>query len=218
MIVPSPPQSAGSDASSTGPSCDGGSPGKRERNRLERRAAIVAVARRLFLEQGYAATTMSSVAEAMGGSKATLWAHFASKEALFADVADVLVGGFVEQMGELLGGQRFSVVGLRDFCARFFDALLSPDSTTLFRMIIAESGRFPELGEMFFVRGPQQTIERLELYFASAYLPAQAARLAQVTIGALVGFRVQVIMKPSHGAPHARVAFMDNLIDSLRLD
>lgn len=209
MIVASP-QSAGSDESIY-------PPGKRERNRLERRAAIVAVAQRLFLEQGYAATTMSAVAEAMGGSKATLWAHFSSKEALFAAVADSMVGGFAESMDELLGGQRFSIRGLREFCLRFFEKLLSDESTTLFRMIIAESGRFPELGELFFARGPEQTAGRLERYFAGAFAAAEARRLAEVTLSALVGFRVQAMMQPSQAQPRALGAFADNLIKSLRL-
>ncbi len=212
MIVPLP-----QDAGPAEP-CDGALPGKRERNRLERRAAIVGVARQLFLEQGYAATTMSSVAEAMGGSKATLWAHFASKEALFAEVADAMVGGFAEQMDELLGGQKFSVRGLRDFCEQFFAKLLSPESTTLLRMIIAESGRFPELGEMFFARGPQQTVERLERYFGGAFPPAQASRLAGVTLSALVGFRTQAMIDPRHAEPRALAAFVDDLMACLRLE
>ena len=213
MIVPSPQRTGAVPAS-----CDGASPGKRERNRLERRAAIVAVARQLFLENGYAATSMSSVAEAMGGSKATLWAHFASKEALFADVADAMVGGFAEQMDELLAGQQFSIAGLREFCARFLDTLLSPESTTLFRMIIAESNRFPELGEMFFARGPQQTLERLERYFGGAFPPAQASRLAGVTLSALVGFRTQAMIETRHAEPRALAGFVDDLIACLRLE
>lgn len=209
MIVTSPQSTGLAEAS-----CP---PGKRERNRLERRAGIVDVARQLFLEQGYAATTMSAVAEAIGGSKATLWAHFASKEALFAEVADAVVGGFAERMDELLGGQRFSVKGLRDFCQRFVGQLLSRESTSLFRLIIAESGRFPELGEMFFVRGPAITVASLAVYFEGAFAPDDAARLSQVTISALVGFRIQAMIEPSYTEPRVIAAFIDDLIGSLTL-
>lgn len=197
---------------------DGLAPGKRERNRLERRAAIVAVARALFLEQGYAATTMSAVAEAMGGSKATLWAHFSSKEALFAEVADVMVGGFAARLDELLGGQRFSIAGLRDFCLRFVEKMQEPESTTLFRMIMAEGGRFPELGEMFYARGPQLVIGRLARYFEDAFAQPEAERLAQVTISALVGFRTQGLILPARAAPGELRAFVDHLVATLPLD
>lgn len=209
MIAPSP-QSTGLEEAS----CP---PGKRERNRLERRAGIVDVAKQLFLEQGYAATTMSAVAEAIGGSKATLWAHFASKEALFAEVADAVVGGFAERMEEMLGGQRFSVEGLRDFCQRFVGQLLSRESTSLFRLIIAESGRFPELGEMFFVRGPAITVAGLAIYFEGAFAPVDAARLSRVTISALVGFRIQAMIEPNYTQPRVIAAFIDDLIESLTL-
>lgn len=212
MIVP---QCTNGQAEATCP--DGLAPGKRERNRLERRAAIVAIARTLFLEQGYAATTMSAVAEAMGGSKATLWAHFASKEALFAEVADAMVGGFAARLEELLGGQRFSVAGLRDFCERFLEKMQEPESTTLFRMIMAEGGRFPELGEMFYSRGPELVIGRLTRYFAVAYPPAEAERLSRVTISALVGFRTQGLILPARAAPEEVTAFVDQLIATLPL-
>lgn len=175
------------------------------------------MAKQLFLEQGYAATTMSAVAETIGGSKATLWAHFASKEALFAEVADAVVGGFAERMDEMLGGQRFSVEGLRDFCQRFIGQLLSRESTSLFRLIIAESGRFPELGEMFFVRGPAITVAGLAIYFEGAFAPVDAARLSRVTISALVGFRIQAMIEPNYTQPRVIAAFIDDLIESLTL-
>lgn len=196
---------------------EGLAPGKRERNRLERRAAIVEVARRLFLEQGYAATTMSAVAEALGGSKATLWAHFASKEALFADVADAMVAGFAQRLEELLSGQPFSAEGLRAFCQRFVEKMHEPESTAIFRMIMAEGGRFPELGEMFFARGPEMVISRLTQYFEVAYAPADAERLSRVTISALVGFRTQGLILPARSTPSEIAVFVDALIETLPL-
>jgi AcrR family transcriptional regulator len=62
--------------------------GKRQLNKARKREAIVQVATRAFLENGYAATSMSAIADELGGSKATLWAHFSSKEELFAAVID----------------------------------------------------------------------------------------------------------------------------------
>ena len=61
---------------------------KREANRMERRRAIVAIARDHFFEHGYAGTSMSAIAAALGGSKGTLWSYFRSKEELFAAVVD----------------------------------------------------------------------------------------------------------------------------------
>src|ERR1700731_2894878 len=49
-----------------------------------KRRAIIAVAREVFLAQGYAATSMSEIAARLGGSKGTLYNYFRSKEELFA--------------------------------------------------------------------------------------------------------------------------------------
>ena len=49
----------------------------------DRRAEILAVATDLFLAHGFAATSMSALARAVGVQKASLYHHFASKEELF---------------------------------------------------------------------------------------------------------------------------------------
>ena len=59
--------------------------------REAKRAAIVAAARAAFFAHGYGATSMSSIAVTVGGSKTTLWSHFRSKEDLFAAVVDDIV-------------------------------------------------------------------------------------------------------------------------------
>ena len=51
-----------------------------------RRQAILAVAREVFMEDGYAAASMSAIAARVGGSKGTLYNYFPSKEDLFTAV------------------------------------------------------------------------------------------------------------------------------------
>ncbi|HEY2834957.1 MAG TPA: helix-turn-helix domain-containing protein, partial [Rhizomicrobium sp.] len=57
-------------------------------DRDERREAILKVAHTAFLSDGYAATSMSAIAAKVGGSKATLYYYFPSKEELFLAVID----------------------------------------------------------------------------------------------------------------------------------
>src|SRR3546814_13671240 len=59
-----------------------------------RRKAFVDAARDLFFANGYAGTTMSSIASKVGGSKTTLWTYFPSKEELFAAVVDDIVAHY----------------------------------------------------------------------------------------------------------------------------
>ena len=51
-----------------------------------REAIILDVARDCFLAEGYAATSMSTIAARLGGSKGTLYNYFKNKEDLFAAV------------------------------------------------------------------------------------------------------------------------------------
>src|ERR1700727_3359208 len=52
----------------------------------KRRMELAGVAERLFLKHGFAETTMQMIASEAGSSKETLYRHFASKEALFAEL------------------------------------------------------------------------------------------------------------------------------------
>jgi AcrR family transcriptional regulator len=54
---------------------------------------IVAAARELFLEQGYPATSIATVAQRAGVSTDTVFKRFGSKIALLKEVLDVVVGG-----------------------------------------------------------------------------------------------------------------------------
>lgn len=190
---------------------------KRERNRLERRAGIVAVAQQLFLEDGYAATTMNAVTEALGGSKATLWAHFRSKDELFAEVIDGMIDEVASRLEAVLGRGPASSAGLRAFAEQFLKRLFEPDATRLYRLIIAESARFPALGAMFHARGPARIRARLEAWFATANPPEKAQRLAEMTIAALVGFRANRLLLGDTIEPQEARRFVESLLETLAL-
>ncbi|MEP9401249.1 TetR/AcrR family transcriptional regulator [Sphingomonas sp. VNH70] len=125
-------------------------PGRRELRKQDRRAAIVAAARASFLRNGYAATSMSGLLTTLGGSKATLWTYFPSKEELFAAVVEDVTAAFRRKvMNELVGP-----AGLEDtlvnFCRAFMDKTAHPDAVATWRLVVGESGRFPEVGRIFY--------------------------------------------------------------------
>ncbi|MDQ0466777.1 AcrR family transcriptional regulator [Caulobacter ginsengisoli] len=132
----------------------------------QRRRAILAVAGDAFRQDGYAATSMSSIAARLGGSKGTLYNYFRSKEELFAafmeDICseDVLpLFARLPQAGEDLHD------GLIEFGCAFFEFITSEPRTSIYRVVIAEAGRFPELGRIFYESGPQIGELRLGDYF-----------------------------------------------------
>lgn len=134
--------------------------GRREARRIDRRDAILTVAYASFLEQGYAATTMSGIAAKVGGSKATLWSYFPSKGALFAAVLERETAAYRAEMSSLLHVCGDPTRTLRTFCNSFIEKLTSPEAIALHRLVHAEAGRFPEIGEIFYDRAPR-TIEML---------------------------------------------------------
>lgn len=185
---------------------------KRELNKVRKRAEIVGVASRMFLEQGYATTTMSAIADALGGSKATLWAHFSSKEDLFAATVDLHVETFARDIDEVLTGQSFSVPALRRACLRFIDCLLRENSVLLYRLVVSEGERFPEIKETFYTRGPAKLRCAIASFFATRFEEEEARRLTQLTVSAVTGYRTEILLRPGPTTHAEHEAFVDNLL------
>lgn len=188
-------------------------PGKREQNKARKRSQIVEIATRFFFEQGYAATSMSAIAEELGGSKATLWAHFGSKEELFAAVIDLQVETFARDVKEVLTGQTFSIAVTRRACLRFLDCLLRENSVLLFRLVLGEGERFPEITEMFYSRGPARIRQSIATFFATRFPAEQAERLMRLTMVAIVGYRSDILLRPDPPGPQDKENFVNDLVD-----
>lgn len=144
-----------------------------------RRAAkeqqIRQAAARLFLEHGYGAVSMDAVARAAGVSKATIYAHFADKAALFETLIkeesarrwpDVAV--LDAEPGDL----RATLLAV---ATAYAELLVSPPVVQVFRMVVAEAPRFPELGRAFYEGGPRLLHDRLAAYLARAVAQGRLA-------------------------------------------
>ncbi|MGA4728605.1 TetR/AcrR family transcriptional regulator [Micromonospora taraxaci] len=127
----------------------------------EKRALIVQAATQLFLESGYDRASLARIAEEAGVSKATLFKQFPTKAALFdAIVVDSWAGGDDAEMpsaGDLVAG--LTTLG------RHYAALLGrPGMADLFRIVIAELPRFPELAKAHFAEGKLPYFETVRAY------------------------------------------------------
>lgn len=130
---------------------------RRETRRRDRRGAIIAVARRSFLENGYAATTMSSIAADLGGSKGTLWSYFPSKEELFASVLRDATETYHAGLIQLLDTRGELEPTLLRFSHDLLRKVTSPEAIALHRLVAAEASRFPEMGAIFLELAPLHT-------------------------------------------------------------
>ena len=141
---------------------------RREANREARRDAILDVSSGWFLEHGYARTTMSAIAAAVGGSKGTLWSYFPAKEQLFAAVVERVAQGFRSQLTLLLNPDDEVEVALTRFCRQFLRKVTSRQAVALHRLVVAEADRFPEVGRIFYDLAVRPTQQLLADYIASA--------------------------------------------------
>jgi AcrR family transcriptional regulator len=113
-----------------------------------RRQALMAVARELFLEKGFSATSVNEVVRRAGGSLATLYSMFESKEALF----EAIILDVNRQVLEPLQAPAALELPVRDVLLSvaevYVRALSDPTSLALLRLFVAEGPRSPALREM----------------------------------------------------------------------
>jgi AcrR family transcriptional regulator len=135
-------------------------------DRDEKRDDILKVAYAAFLSEGYAATSMSSIAAKVGGSKATLYNYFSSKEELFAAVIEEKCRDIQAMIFD--ADDRDFRKALTRLAERFVRLWLQDDSIATYRLITAETARFPELGRAFYMSGRHRGKQMLADYFARA--------------------------------------------------
>jgi AcrR family transcriptional regulator len=125
-----------------------------------RRDAILDVAQQVFLEEGFAAASMSTIAARLGGSKGTLYNYFKSKDELFK--AYVERRCVFNQRNIHAGPIEGSLAdGLRRLGESYLTNVLGEENLKHFRVIIAEAERSPDFGRAFYEAGPKRGAERL---------------------------------------------------------
>ncbi len=151
---------------------------------------IADAATRLFMAQGYAQVSMDAIARAAGVSKATLYAYFASKERLFASLVGEACGRSGPSSIALSEDTADVRATLSTLAGRALHFMLEEQSLAIYRVVIAESARFPELGRAFYERGPatgrRNLAAWLERQMAAGHLrPADAEVAAEQFTGLL---------------------------------
>jgi AcrR family transcriptional regulator len=125
-----------------------------------RRRAIVAAAWDVFKEDGYERTTMSEISDRLGGSKATLYGYFQSKEQLFAAALEQVVGDQADAAFARLSGAADLKTRLLEFARGYLETRLAPDMIAIERVLVTEGER-SDLGELLRSRFIQPQWRRL---------------------------------------------------------
>ena len=107
-----------------------------------RRQAILETAAETFHERGFEATTMSEVASRLGGSKATLYSYFDSKEVLFVTVMLEKAKAHVSPVIEAFSGSPDIEKAVRRFALEYLSLILEPEILATKRMCLAQADRY----------------------------------------------------------------------------
>jgi AcrR family transcriptional regulator len=147
---------------------------------------------RLFLERGYDSTSMDAIADAAGTTKASLYARFPSKEALFTDVLGWAVQRPDWPVPEPELSDPDDLEGtLRTIARASLRRALDPSMVKLSRIAIAQAGRFPEVARLIQMVGPwprrQVVAELLRRHAAAGAIEAPEPDILAEHFLAMVG-------------------------------
>lgn len=120
-----------------------------------KRQAILTAATDLFAARGYGAVSMEAIAREADVSKATLYAHFASKDELFATIIRVACRDNLMPGDALFDCGTEIEAALTAIGGRILRFFMDQRTMAIYRLVIAESVRFPELGRAFYQNGPE---------------------------------------------------------------
>ncbi len=135
-----------------------------------KRAAILGAAHGLFLQKGYAGTSMDDVAARAAVSKQTVYKHFDDKQRLFVEVITSDVGRDEEGVESRMAAMPASTdvpADLRAYARWHLADVMQPARLRLRRMLIGEAERFPELARAWYASGPERSCAEFARWFSA---------------------------------------------------
>ncbi len=151
---------------------------------------LAAVAERMFLKHGFADTTMQMIASEAEASKETLYRHFSSKEALFAELINARATAVAGPQSALARDEP-PKTALFELGMSLMRLMTKGEAPSLFVIIIGDAQRAPDLARIFYDQGPGLTLKRLTAYLRSATQRGQLRcpdprRAAKLFLGAVI--------------------------------
>ncbi|WP_321366853.1 TetR/AcrR family transcriptional regulator [uncultured Celeribacter sp.] len=128
---------------------------------------VIEGARTVFMRDGYEGASVDDIAREAGVSKATLYSYFPDKRVLFLEIAAQETHKQADAFEERIDDSHPPEVVLPTAGRKILDFVLSDIGIAVFRIAVAESDRFPEIGQKFYDSGPGLLKERLSQYLAS---------------------------------------------------
>ncbi|WP_147109611.1 TetR/AcrR family transcriptional regulator [Tateyamaria sp. syn59] len=125
-------------------------------------------ARDVFMADGFEGASVDDIARAAGVSKATLYSYFPDKRLLFMEVAN---SECARQSQDAIDNIDMNAAPREVLCQagkHFLRFITSKFGQQVFRICVAESDRFPEIGRAFYKSGPERMRAEMGEYFEAA--------------------------------------------------
>jgi len=129
---------------------------------------VVAGAREVFLRDGFEGASVDEIARVANVSKATLYSYFSDKRVLFIEVTKAECRQQADRALNIGSAPMPLRERLLEAARLLVTFVNSPFALRVFRVCVAESERFPDLGQEFYATGPQLARDRLEDVFRAA--------------------------------------------------
>lgn len=172
-----------------------------------KRSRILDTAEREFLEHGFDGTSIDTIVERAGGSKSTVYAHFRDKAILFSEALtairreiDFSLSRFRDR-APTPTAEALILLTVELVAAQYHERALH-----LFRVIIAESDRFPEVARQYYDEGPAELVRQIasflrECRHAGAHFTGTPEQGAELLVSLSRGPRQMRILMGLEPAP-----------------
>lgn len=191
---------------------------RRAEHALDTRESLVAAARVLFAERGYAATPIDEIVRSARVTKGALYHHFADKRELFKAVCRAVQHGWVERIREEVSDEPDAGRRLQLGLDAFLESCLDPETQQIV-MLDGPAVLGPE--ELHAVderHGLAMIEETLADAMASGDLDrAPVQPLSHILLGALNAAAIAIARAPDHEAARAEMGVaLERLVNGLR--
>ncbi len=157
---------------------------------------ILDAAQRLFYHQGFDETSLEMIINESGGSRRSIYDEFGNKQGLLMAVIQRQVK-LQTEIFTSINRDLEAKQALNQVCFEFVKGMLSPALMSLFRLVVQQVVKFPELGEMVYQKGPMAGILPLVEYLQ--YLAEQNKIKADN-----FQFSAQMLIEMAKGPLHTR--------------
>jgi AcrR family transcriptional regulator len=167
---------------------------------IEKSAKAVVVlraARDVFLAHGFSAATTDMIQREAGVSKSTVYAHFANKEILFTAVIEAECANFVNMVRNIEFHPGKLQEMLTTLAHTYLNIVLSPTALSLFRVVIAEAPRFPQLSRSLYLAGPHAITGILSEHLTKAEMAGEID-LAGMSRDVVAGLFINLVRSKPH--------------------